>query len=109
MQRGSRVLFNDLFGDVPQVATKEEGTKKGRSSELNAKRNELLIARYYYYGKFFDIRYQSILRKLESEFCLSICTITEVLQDNSEVLRQIKKQQPEKKWFKERWGWWVWN
>ena len=104
MQRGNQTLFQGIFEDtVPKVKT-----GKGRNSNLNAKRNEQLVDRYYYYGKFYETRYTAILSKLENEFHISSVTVVEVITANHAMLRNLKTLQPSIKYFKEKWPHWVW-
>lgn len=99
--RGSLSLFTDIF-EQP-VTPGPEVRRKGRSPELHAKRNECLIDRYYYYGKFMDRRYESIIKTLSEEFFISPVTIPEVIAENSSLLLNLKKNQPSKNWFSKKW------
>ena len=104
MQRGTQSLFQGIFEDAPIRVR----TGKGRNSDLNAKRNEQLVARYYYYGKFYETRYTAILSKLESEFYIISVTVVEVITANHSLLMNLKKTQPTIKYFKDKWPHWVW-
>jgi hypothetical protein len=101
--RGSNTLFSDIFIDEKPV----EKQAKGRSANLNDKRNELLINRYYYYGlqKF---RYDFILDKLSEEFFLSVVTIPKVIDENYLILHNLKKEQPSKQLLQKKWPHLVW-
>lgn len=101
--RGSNTLFADIFEDQQPVKQ-----RKGRSSTLIAQRNECLIDRYYFYGKFCDKRYTSILKTLSLEFFISEVTIPEVITDNETFLHSLKKQQPTPQHFKKKWPHLVW-
>lgn len=106
MPRGA-TLFNDFFTE-PQT---ELRMVKGRSEKLNNRRNELLLNRYYFYGKFFDnkLSYTFIIGKVADEFFLSPVTVPQIVEDNLEVLAQIKKSQPALKTFKDKWPHLVWE
>lgn len=82
--------------------------RKGRSAELHDLRNECLVARYYFYGKFTDKRYSKILEDLSREFFLSTVTIPEVLDENFESLNELRNQQPTESFFKKKWPHLVW-
>lgn len=94
--RGSLTLFTDIF---EESATTSGTKKKGRSSELHAKRNECLIHRYYFYGNFSDMRYTAIIEALAQEFFLSTVTIPEVIQSNIDLLKNLKDIKPNKTFF----------
>ena len=104
MSRGSNTLFADIFENAKPV----EKQRKGRSSTLIAQRNECLIDRYYYYGKFHNSRYSFILKTLSTEFFISEVTIPEVIDDNFNLLSQLKTLQPNTKYFKDKWPFLQW-
>ncbi|WP_028978956.1 hypothetical protein [Sporocytophaga myxococcoides] len=94
--RGSLTLFTDIF---EESSTTSGTKKKGRSSELHAKRNECLIHRYYFYGNFSDMRYTAIIEALANEFFLSTATIPDIIQDNIHILKHLKDDRPNKIFF----------
>jgi Leucine-rich repeat (LRR) protein len=103
--RGTRTLFSDIFITEPEPATKQ---RKGRSESLFLQRNELLIDRYYYYGKLTDKRYNVIIKTLSQEFFLSTETIPEILTHNYIKLSLVKREQPTKRELQKKWPWLVW-
>lgn len=103
--RGSQTLFTDVFKTaVPDL----KAQRKGRSAQLHTLRNECLVSRYYYYGKFTDKRYLTILEMLSREFFISTVTIPEVLNANFGLLNTLKEQQPKKAYFAKKWPHLVW-
>ena len=74
MLRGRQTLFNQLF-DEP-ILELPPAERKGRNEILIAKRNEIIICRYYYYAKIEGRRYRSLsfstrrqaLAELRAEF-----------------------------------------
>ncbi|WP_315814075.1 hypothetical protein [Paraflavitalea speifideaquila] len=88
--RGNNKIFKDIFSEQ----TTQEGSKpkKGRSIELNAKRNECLIDRYFYYGFTTQNRYEVIIEKLSVEFFLSTVTIPKIIDDNYAMLATKKSE-----------------
>lgn len=102
MARGSQTLFADVFEDEPVTH------RKGRSAELHAKRNECLVDRYYYYGKFEKWRYNIILETLSAQFFISTITIAEAIEGNFDQLSALKKEQPSIIYFKKKWDHLVW-
>jgi hypothetical protein len=104
MPKGSTSLFSEILFDYDNesLAAKAE---KGRSKDLIAKRNELLVDRYFFYLKNFHYRYDHIIDLLSDEFFLSEVTIPKILSlsDNLLYLRRLKKEPPPLKSFKEKW------
>ena len=99
--RGSQSLFADIFEEPPSMV---ERSRKGRSAQLHARRNECLIDRYYFKGKFTDKRYNKIISELSEEFFISPVTIPDLINDNFQLLASLKKQQPEKSYFVKKWS-----
>lgn len=102
MARGSNTLFSDIFEDAPVKPFQ----RKGR--ELNAKRNECLVDRYYYYGKFEQWRYSYILDTLSTQFFISTITIAEAIEDNFDQLAALKRDKPQPAYFKKKYPHLVW-
>jgi hypothetical protein len=92
-----------LFVEIFEPSAKPSNQKKGRSADLHAKRNECLIHRFFYYGKFTSNRYEKIIKDLSNEFFLSTVTIPEVIDDNYQQLIKLKEQQPPKSYFVKKW------
>lgn len=89
--RGS-TTFQSLFNDLPPIADRQEG--KGRSAELNAKRDELVLCRYLFYGHHTPYRYELILCKLSEEFFLSERRITDIIAEHSVSLHRLRQNFP---------------
>lgn len=102
---GQQKLFGNFFDEQTPVAI---ATRRGRSEELHTRRNEALIDRYYYYGKFTDKRYESILDQLSDEFFLTPVTISEVINDNFGKLSDLKATAPAKDFFKKKYPHLIW-
>lgn len=82
--------------------------RKGRSNKLVEKRNEYLLARYYYYHNFSDKRYDVILEQLSEEFYLSTSTIQDLVQHNMSFLYDLKDMNPRRGYFDAKWPHLVW-
>ena len=86
---------------------KEQGlgapAAKGRSNKLILKRNECLLARYYYYGYFKNMCYEEIIRQLLGEFYLSPNSIARIIQSNTDHLRAIRQKALVLYYFQNRW------
>ena len=104
MPRGSQTLFAEIFESTPGVAEQ----RKGRSADLHKKRNECLIDRYYFYGKFEEKRYSIILETLSHEFFISVVTIPDVISENVAQLQVLKREKPTEHYFKKKWPHLVW-
>jgi len=102
--RGQQSLFENMFVDVPELTV----SRKGRSEELIKERNECLVDRYYFYGSSTDKRYEAIMNDLKKEFFIETYTIQEILSENVDKLSELKKQQPQKNYFKDKWPHLVW-
>jgi hypothetical protein len=104
--RGQKVLFENI---LEEDSIQEEG-RKGRSAELDTKRNQMIAARYYFYLTFTDKRYDSILKRLSDEIYLAERTISNILQEpeNMQYIRQLKNQKPSVEFFQENWRQFQW-
>jgi len=96
--RGQKV-FNEIIRSSSLAAP----LRRGRSSALVTKRNECLIARYYYYGYYKNKCYEDIIRLLTAEFFLSPTTIAAIIQTNSEMLHAIKQRSPVLYYLQSHW------
>ncbi len=96
--RGQKV-FNEIIRD----SGLNGGIRKGRSNTLLYKRNECLLARYYYYGYVKHKSYEEILKLLMAEFFLSPATIAFQVQEHTEQLLSLKRQGPSLYFFQSRW------
>ncbi|SFD01501.1 hypothetical protein SAMN05518672_10147 [Chitinophaga sp. CF118] len=102
--RGQKALFNN-YVNKPVAKT----TKKGRSSDLIALRDECLLYRYYYYIKLQSKRYDMAIQELSNEFWVRNSNIIYRMKCNSDRLEQIMKQeQPDVKQLQSLYPWLVW-
>lgn len=100
-------LFNDLFADTLPPVVKQPG--KGRNQNFDALRNELLIHRYFYYGKFHnELKYEVIISRLSEQFFLTERRIQDVISENAIALRQLRQDPPTVPELKKRWPHLVW-
>lgn len=110
--RGANILFKEFYAEEAPVISIER--RKGRSNELNEKRNDCLMHRYHYHrtkkidGK--RISYESLLETVAAEFFLSPQTVVDVMIDMAPRLSALNTQWPldrnpqfakhcEKKWM----------
>jgi hypothetical protein len=77
--------------------------RKGRNNMLLARRNECILARYYYYGYFKNKNYEEIMQLLMNEFYIAPFTISRLVQESMEQLQQIKQKSPSIGYFSLRW------
>ena len=104
--RGQTSLFKEIFVTTPP--SHDGMARKGRSAKLHADRNECLVARYFYKCHFTEIRYNIIIDQLSKEFFISPVTIPEVLSEYAPKLHALKKQNPDKRYFQQKWPHLVW-
>lgn len=76
---------------------------KGRNNKLINRRNECLLARYYYYGHFKNMLYEETVRKLVSEFFLSPNTIAGIIVDHAEQLQALRQRAQVMFYFQNNW------
>lgn len=78
--------------------------RKGRSNSLIGKRNDCLLARYYYYSHFRDKGYEEVISLLAKEFFLSSITIINIILENTEHVQMLKDKAKSLSFFNTRWG-----
>ena len=103
MKENNEKSRNEQEQDKPKL-----NLRKGRSNKLVEKRNECLLARYYYYGNFTEKRYDVIMQQLSEEFFLSVVTIQDLVQDNVKFLYDMKDMHPRLAYFETKWQHLVW-
>ena len=96
--RGQKI-FNETIKESGLGAP----VRKGRSDSLVSKRNECLIARYYYYGYYKNKCYEEIIRLLITEFFLSPATIAIIIQNNTDELQSVKLRKKSLYYFQSHW------
>ena len=96
--RGQRT-FNDIIKETGLTGT----VRRGRNNTLVLKRNDCLIARYYYYGYVRNKCFEEILRELVNEFFLSPNTISHLIQDHTEQVQALKQKAPPRYYFQNYW------
>lgn len=96
--RGRR-LFDEIITEQRPAREK----RKGRSSTLISRRDECLVARYFYYGYLKHKSYDDILKLLVSEFFLSPATISRQVQQRSDELHELKQKASSAFYFQHRW------
>ena len=96
--RGQKI-FNEIIKDSGIIRT----PRRGRNNTLIDKRNDCLIARYYYYASVRNKCYEDTLRQIVSEFFLSPATIANIVQEHAEQLYYLKQKGPVLYYFQNRW------
>ena len=92
-----------IFNDVIKDAGIARGMRKGRNNSLIFKRNDCLIARYYYYASVKNKTYEDTLRQIMSEFFLSPVTVALIVQQHTEELQALKQKAPVLYYFQNKW------
>ena len=90
-RRGIKV-FNTLLFDDSAVATLPKPEISGRDPELIAKRDELILCRFYYKSKVQRKIYDDVLLELRTEFFLSKVMLQKIIQAKAEIALLIKKE-----------------
>lgn len=92
-----------FFNEVIKENGLEGASRKGRSISLLQKRNECLVARYFYYGYLKHKCFEEILKLLVLEFYLSPTTVCLVVKDKGDQLHLLKQRAPTVSYFQSRW------
>lgn len=90
--------FTSTFREQPAAPS-----KRGRSSQLIQQRNQCLTDRYYYYGAFTDKRYEAVVALLSTEFFLTVPTLQDIINNHTNRINELKKEQPPLSYFQQRW------
>lgn len=64
--------------------------KKGRNEGLIQRRNQQLVARFYFYSTLNDLKFSRVLELLESEFFISQSRIADLLAQQSDQITAIE-------------------
>ena len=91
-----------FFNETIREPGLEGAARKGRSTSLLTKRNECLVARYFYYGYLKHKCFEDILKMLVLEFYLSPATVCQVVKDKGEQLQALKQKAPSLHYFQSR-------
>ncbi|MGG5507917.1 MULTISPECIES: hypothetical protein [unclassified Myroides] len=68
-------------------------TRKGRNEGLIQKRNQQMVARFYFYSTLMALKFSTVLELLEQEFFLSQARITDLLAENAELITTVELKQ----------------
>lgn len=99
--RGS-LTFQSLFTDET-ITLPGKVAGKGRCAELIEQRDVCLINRYFFYGKYSGIRYETVVQNLSREFFLTERRVQDIISENSNLLRELRKDPPAVIELKNRW------
>jgi len=97
------MLGQRLFKELTEDRRLGKPAPKGRNNKLVYRRNECLLARYFYYAHFKKLCYEDILRTLIAEFFLSPKTIANIVQNNTEQLLNLKERALVMYYFQNNW------
>ncbi len=78
-------------------------SRKGRNNTLIARRNDCLLARYFYYGYYKNKTYEDTIRLLINEFFLSKMTIIGIIQSHVSMLEDMKERGPSIYYLQSHW------
>lgn len=69
---------------------------RGRNTNLLQSRNYKIVVRYYYWHDLMRIRRDDVIVKLSTEeFYLQPYTINCILRDNTNLIKQLRREKPE--------------
>jgi len=86
----------------------QEQANPPQDSELYKERNDKLVARYYYHTIIQKKLTNEVLKNLRFEFSISTKRIAQVLEDNADAIKVLRKESPSTKWFKSKWPFYEW-
>lgn len=101
-----QAIFHSLFAEHLPQPIKQEG--KGRNDLMNARRNELLVHRYLYYGIKMPYAHGLVIKTLSEEFFLCERRITDIIGEMQTLLRALRHEMPSSNELRKRWPHLVW-
>jgi hypothetical protein len=111
---GSQVSFKKVFYDDDEAIVVPITRYSGRNKELNDKRNECLLARYYFTGRNTGKYYNQLLHIVSNEFFITSFHVSKIILQNNHKLQQLKKEwkkepvEKMQKAFTKKWPHLVW-
>ena len=85
-------IHSHLFLDKSTFTNSKKEEGNGRSKKLIGKRNTALFHRYIFFSVNTNNRFDVIIYRLSDEFYLSPVRISEIISDNLELIRALKKE-----------------
>jgi hypothetical protein len=79
-----------------------------KTASSYAKRNNKLIARYYYYTVLKKKKAEEVLEALADDFDISTIRISQVLDQHTKDILELRKQSPSLTWFRKQWPKYQW-
>jgi hypothetical protein len=105
LRYASNHLFNELFAETPVLTI---ASRNGRNEELDQRRNDCLIDRFFFIGRETKMGWQPTVIKTAEQFFLTPFQVSKIVQRNADKLRKLKKEQPGKNYFIKKWPHLVW-
>lgn len=97
--RGS-VIFESLFEPEEDQS---ETPPRGRNPELIARRNELILHRYWFFGAYTQIRHSAVIKALSDEFFLTDRRVQDIIFASGEQLKAMRASPPKLDELRARW------
>jgi hypothetical protein len=97
-------LFKTLVTD--EELNKRE--RKGRSATLNDKRDECLLARFYYYTVHRGLCFEEVLKQVSIEFFITCDRIVKIIQLHPEEIKTMKEKKLSVYKLQHRWPHFKW-
>lgn len=91
--RGSQTSFKEIFFDEPQAPVISISKNQGRNQDLNQRRNECLVERYYFIARKNEKwAYEETVKEVASQFFLSPFHASKVILGQHTRLTALKMQ-----------------
>jgi hypothetical protein len=114
--RGGNIAYKAVLFDEPETPVISLTKIQGRSQELNQRRNECLLDRYYFIARSNgpEMRYEATVKRVASEFFLSPYHASKIILNHAKQLTSLKLQwkaeslEKMQKHFAKKWQHLVW-
>lgn len=92
--RGAQLAFKQIFADEAETPVLSLTKIQGRNHDLNKRRNECLVERYYFIcrQKGMDYTYEAAVKQVAMQFFLSPYHASKVILGHHNLLTQLKLQ-----------------
>jgi hypothetical protein len=104
MKRGSRFFIEYSTADHTKGSD-----KRGRNADMLLHRNEKIFHRYYYYARLLLYGYEAVLLSLVLDFDLSESTLMQLLEKNTDRLKEIAELKLTRRQLRSKFPSFDWN
>lgn len=89
-------------------STIKRSARKGRSEARISRRDEKIVARFYYYAEILKLNYSTILSKLSEEFDIDETVVSVRLKERQAVLDKFFKDKPTVRLLRRQYPFYAW-